>query len=69
MYSFKIQPTLENGFCLWGDSKLAKMACSGSLSPHFVNSDSVVAETICSVVHVAHEVLAWSGATLSFKGM
>ena len=24
---------------MWGESKLAKMACSGSLTPHFVNND------------------------------
>ena len=56
-------------FCLWRDSTLATMARSGPLSPHFVNSDSVVAETICSTVHVPHDVLAWSGATVSFKDL
>ena len=29
---------------VWGKSILAKMACSGSLTPHFVNNDYVTAE-------------------------
>ena len=65
---------------MWEESKLAKMACSGSLAPRFVNNDYaiaeitysaaqacqevyVIAEIICSTVHVHHEVLAWSQAT------
>ena len=30
----------------WGESKLVKMAGSGSLAPHFVNTDCVTAEFI-----------------------
>lgn len=40
------------------------MAGSGSLAPHGVNSDDVIAEIICSTAHGRHEVLAWSGAIL-----
>ena len=43
-----------------GESKLAKMACSVSLTPCFLNSDCVIAEIICITVHACHEVLAWS---------
>ena len=52
-------PPLE---ALWGESKLAKVACSGSLTPRFVNEDYVIAELTCSTAHVRHEVLAWSWA-------
>ena len=34
---------------VWGESKLAKMACSGSLAPHFVNNDYVTAEIFIAV--------------------
>ena len=40
-----------------GESKLAKMACSGSLAPHFLNNDYVTAETIYNTACVHHEVL------------
>ena len=46
---------------LWGDSKLAKMACSGSLAPHFVNNDYVTAEIPYSTLH--HELFVCSHAT------
>ena len=39
------------------------MACSGSLTPCFVNN-YITAEIIYSTVHVHHEVLAWSWVTL-----
>ena len=40
-----------------GESKLAKMACSGSLAPHFLKNDYVTAETIYNTACVHHEVL------------
>lgn len=40
-----------------GDSKLAKMACSGSLVPCFVNNDRVTAEITYCTAHAPHEVL------------
>ena len=52
--------------CLWGESKLAKIACSGSLAPPFVNNDYVTAEITYSIVHPHQEVLAWSWATLCY---
>ena len=52
---------------VWGESKLAKMECSESLTPHFVNGDHVTAEAIYSTVHACHEVLAWLWATLCSK--
>ena len=54
---------------LCGESKLAKMACSGSLAPHFVNNDYVAGEIIYSTVHACHEVLAWSQVTLCCRAM
>ena len=45
-----------------GESKLAKMVCSVSLTPCFLNSDCVTAEIICITVHACHEVLAWAWA-------
>ena len=61
----------EHGLCIdwgkrpwrggvWGESKLAKGAGSGSLAPCFVNNDYVTAEIICSTAHMCHQVLAWS---------
>ena len=38
---------------VWGERKLAKMACSGSPAPHFLNNDYVTAEIICSTVYVS----------------
>lgn len=52
-------PILE---ALWGASKLAKVACSGSRAPRFVNKDDVTAERTCSTAHVRHQVLAWAWA-------
>ena len=49
---------------LWGESKLAKMACSGSVATCFINNDHVRAEIIYSTAHVCQELLAWSRATL-----
>ena len=49
---------------LRGEIKLAKMACSGSLAPRFVDNDYLTAEIIYSTVHAPYEVPAWSGATL-----
>jgi len=43
------------------ESKLAKMVCSDSLAPHFVNNDSVTAEIIYSTEHARQEVLAGHG--------
>ena len=50
--------------CLWGGSKLAKIVCSGSLAPHFVNNDYITAEIIYSTAYAHHETLAWSWTTL-----
>ena len=44
-----------------GESKLAKMACSGSLAPHCVNNDYVTAAMIYSTAHARHELLARHG--------
>ena len=44
---------------------MAKMACSGSLAPHFVNNDCVTAEIVYSTAHARHEVLSWSGVVCS----
>lgn len=52
-------PILE---ALWGASKLAKVACSGSRAPRFVNKDDVTAERTCSTAHVRQQVLAWAWA-------
>ena len=53
-----------------GESKLAKMVWSGSLTlqplaltPRFVNTGCVTAEITDSTVRVRHEVLAWPRAT------
>ena len=62
--------------CGWGESKLSKMACSGSVTPHFANDDYitacstahayhkvyVIAEIVYSTVRGCHELLAWSQA-------
>ena len=37
---------------LWGESRLAQVVCSGSLTPRFVNKDCVTAEITYSAVHV-----------------
>ena len=64
------KPSINFGFfslwrrVLWGESKLAKMVCSGSLALGFVNKDQVTAESICGTAHVLHEVLTWSRTTL-----
>ena len=47
-----------------GESRLAKMAFSGSLARCFVNNDDVTVEIIHSTAHAHHKVLAWSLATL-----
>ena len=49
---------------VWGENKLAKMVCSGSLTPRFVNNDYVKAEIPYRTAPVCHEVLACSRATL-----
>ena len=36
---------------MWREIKLAKVACSGSLTLHFVNRDCVIAEIIYSTAH------------------
>ena len=54
---------------LWGRSKLANLACSGSLAPRFVNNDCVTAEIIYSTGDVRDEVPAWSQATLGYMHM
>jgi len=38
----------------------AKMACSGSVAPCFVNNDCVAAEMTYNTAHACYEVLAWS---------
>ena len=48
----------------WGESKLAKMSCSGSVATCFINNDHVTAEIIYSTARVCHEVLTWSRVTL-----
>ena len=45
---------------VWRESKLAQVACSGSLIPHFVNEDYVTPEIIYSPVYVHYEILTWS---------
>ena len=47
----------------WGESKLSKLPCSGSLTPCFVNNDYVIAEIVYSTAYAHHEVPAWSPAT------
>ena len=42
-----------------GESKLAKMGCSGSLSPHFANSNYVTAEIIRSTARAPPRVVTW----------
>ena len=41
---------------MWGESKLAKMACSGSLAPRFVINDYATAEITFSTAHACQEV-------------
>ena len=48
-----------------GESKLAKMVCSGSLNPGCVNNDYEITEIIYSIAHVCHKVLAWSWVVCS----
>ena len=45
----------------WGETKLSKTVCSGSLAPRFVNNDCVAAEITHSMAHVHHEAPVWSG--------
>ena len=59
----------SNSRYLQGKNKLAKMVCSGSLTPGslafapgFVNSDYVTAEITYSTVHVHHGVPGWTWA-------
>ena len=40
------------------------MACSGSLTPCFVNNDYEIADIIYSTVHAHHKVLTWSWVTV-----
>jgi len=49
---------------VWGEGKLAKMACSGSLTPCFVNNDYEIADIIYSTVHAHRKVLTWSWVTM-----
>ena len=44
----------------WGESKLAKAACWGSLAPRFVNDDHVPAGIAYSAACAPHGVVAWS---------
>lgn len=37
-----------------GETKLAKMVCSGRLTPRFLNNDCVTAELTYSAVHAGH---------------
>ena len=50
---------------LWGQSKWAKVACSGSLAACFVNNDYVTAEIIYSTAHVCHEFCLTAEITYS----
>ena len=43
------------------ETKLAKMACSGFLAPHCVNSNCVRAEVTYSTEHAQHEVFFGHG--------
>ena len=52
---------------LWGQNKLAKVACSGSLAPCFINNDYVIAEIIYSTAHVHHKELAWMGLLYALR--
>ena len=45
-----------------GESKVAKVACIGSLTPHFVKDDYVTPERVCSTAHAYQELLAASGS-------
>ena len=45
-----------------GESKLATVARTGSLTPHFVKDDYVTPERICSTAHAYQELLAASGS-------
>ena len=68
----------EDGLCIeceardpeeggvWGESKLAKMVRSGSLTPRFVNNDCVATEIVYSTAHACYKVLAWSQDDLCF---
>ena len=49
---------------VWEERKLAKMGCSGSLAPRFVDNDNVTSEIIYSTAQAHHEVLTLSQATL-----
>ena len=60
----------EDGLCIeceardpeeggvWGESKLAKMVRSGSLTPRFVNNDCVATEIVYSTAHAGYKVLS-----------
>ena len=52
---------------MWRETKLTKMECSGSLAPHFVNNDSIMAEIINSTEHARHEVLFWTWVTFIIR--
>ena len=52
-------------FPLQGESKLVQMACSGPLTPCFVNNDYVTTEITYSTVRAHQEVLAQSRGTCS----
>ena len=58
--------SLQSCLILWGDSKLSKMAWSGSLTARFVNN-YVTAEITYSTAHAHHEILPWSQAALCHK--
>ena len=47
-------PKSVNCTLLWGESKLAKVVCPGSLLPGFVNNDHATAEIIYSTARVHH---------------
>ena len=64
-------PTDRRAWRVWGESKQAKMAWSGSLAPQplglalrFVNNVYVTAEIPGSTAHALHKALTWSRATL-----
>ena len=43
-----------------GRQQMGKMACSGCLTPCFVNNVYGTAEIICSTAHEPYEVFIWS---------
>ena len=53
-----------SGLLCVGREQISQEACSGSLTPRFVNNDYVKAELTDSTAHARQEALAWSRVTL-----